>query len=143
MVEVQRDAELVAAAPPQDGADVTSTLLALADPTRQRVVDLLRERPRRAGELAVAAQVSPAALSRHLRVLRTSGLVEVDGVGSDARLRVYRLRRPPFMALQAWLDQVHAFWGEHLDAFATHANRVADRRTAHSGAAGGGKERDR
>lgn len=107
---------------------MSEVLLALADPTRQRVVDLLRQRPRRAGELATAAQVSPAALSRHLRVLRASGLVEVAGVDSDARLRVYQLRRPPFAALQAWLDQVHAFWGEHLDAFAAHANRIADER---------------
>jgi DNA-binding transcriptional ArsR family regulator len=107
--------------------NVTSTLSALADPTRQRVVDLLRQRPLRAGDLATAAQVSPAALSRHLRVLRASGLVEVDGVDSDARLRVYRLRRQPFVALQAWLDQVHAFWGEHLEAFAAHANQIADR----------------
>jgi DNA-binding transcriptional ArsR family regulator len=106
--------------------NLTATLAALADPTRQRVVDLLRQEPRRAGELAAAAQVSPAALSRHLRVLRSSGLVEVDGVDADARLRVYRLRRQPFMALQAWLDQVHAFWGEHLEAFAEHANRIAD-----------------
>jgi DNA-binding transcriptional ArsR family regulator len=107
---------------------VSSTLTALADPTRQRVVDLLRQGPRPAGELAAEARVSPAALSRHLRVLRASGLVEVAGVDSDARLRVYRLRRPPFAALQAWLDQVHAFWGEHLDAFAEHANRIADER---------------
>jgi DNA-binding transcriptional ArsR family regulator len=105
-------------------------LLALADPTRQRVVELLRQGPRRAGELAAAARVSPAALSRHLRVLRSSGLVEVDGVDADARLRVYRLRRAPFVALQAWLDQVHAFWGEHLDAFAEHANRLADEQAA-------------
>lgn len=107
---------------------VSGTLLALADPTRQRVVELLRRGPRRAGELAEAAGVSPAALSRHLRVLRTSGLVEVDGVDSDARLRIYRLRQEPFAALQAWLDQVHAFWGEHLDAFAQHANQHANQR---------------
>jgi DNA-binding transcriptional ArsR family regulator len=115
MVEVQPDEKAVA-----------DTLAALADPTRQRVVELLRQRPRRAGELAAEAGVSPAALSRHLRVLRAGGLVEVDGVESDARLRVYRLRQPPFAALQAWLDQVHAHWGEHLDAFAEHANRLAD-----------------
>jgi DNA-binding transcriptional ArsR family regulator len=108
--------------------DVLATLTALADPTRQRVVELLRQGPRRAGELAAEARVSPAALSRHLRVLRASGLVEVDGVSSDARLRVYRLRQPPFVALQAWLDQVHAFWGEHLDAFAAHANKLAEDR---------------
>lgn len=114
MVEVQPDDKAVA-----------GTLAALADPTRQRVVELLRQRPHRAGELAAEAGVSPAALSRHLRVLRAGGLVEVDGVESDARLRVYRLHQPPFTALQAWLDQVHAHWGEHLDAFAEHANQLA------------------
>ena len=48
-----------------------ATLAAIADPTRRRVVDLLRERPRRAGELASAFRVSPPAMSRHLRVLRS------------------------------------------------------------------------
>lgn len=101
-------------------------LAALADPTRQTVVEVLRRGPRRAGELAAEAGVTPAALSRHLRVLRDRRVVDVDGVEADARLRVYRLRREPFVALQAWLDQVHAFWGEHLDAFAAHADRIAD-----------------
>jgi DNA-binding transcriptional ArsR family regulator len=105
---------------------VSDVLAALADPTRQAVVEVLRRGPRRAGELAAEAGVTPAALSRHLRVLRGHGLVEVDGVEADARLRVYRLRREPFVALQAWLDQVHAFWGEHLGAFAAHADRVAE-----------------
>lgn len=115
--------------------EVLRTLAALADPTRHRVVELLRQGPARAGDLAAAARVSPAALSRHLRVLRARGLVEVAGVDSDARLRVYRLRQPPFAALRAWLDQVDAFWGEHLEAFAAHANQLApsaedaDRRT--------------
>ena len=101
-------------------------LTALADPTRQAVVEVLRRGPRRAGELAAEAGVTPAALSRHLRVLRHHRVVDVDGVETDARLRVYRLRREPFVALQAWLDQVHAFWGEHLDAFAAHADRIAE-----------------
>lgn len=105
--------------------DILRTLAALADPTRHRVVELLRQGPTRAGDLAAAAQVSPAALSRHLRLLRAHGLVEVDGVETDARLRVYRLRQPPFAALRAWLDQVDAFWGEHLDAFAAHADQLA------------------
>jgi len=111
--------------------DVTATLAALADPTRQLIVDLLRQGPRRAGELATAARVSPAALSRHLRVLRSRGLVEVDGVDADARLRVYRLRREPFVALQAWLDQVHA---SHADRVAAADRAAAGRRTGRRGA---------
>src|SRR5712691_6164923 len=91
------------------------TLSALSDPTRRRVVDLLRERPRRAGELARLTRSTAPAMSRHLRVLRRTGLVEAETGGDDARLRVYRLRRKPFADLQAWLDQVASF--------KTHAER--------------------
>ena len=91
-----------------------STLAALADPTRRTVVDLLRHGPRRAGELAATVEMSAPAMSRHLRVLRASGLVEAELVDDDARLRVYRLRPERFAALQAWLDQVHAFWAQQL-----------------------------
>ena len=103
--------------------NVDRTLAALADPTRRQVVDLLRQRPRRAGELAAAVATSPPAMSRHLRVLRTTGLVEAATGDGDARLRVYRLRPEAFAALRAWLDQVEAFWGEQLDAFKAHAER--------------------
>ncbi len=106
--------------------DIDSTLAALADPTRRQVVELLRERPRRAGELASAAAISSPAMSRHLRVLRASGLVEVEEEPADfdARLRVYRLRPEPFVALQAWLDQVQAFWTDQLGAFKAHVERT-------------------
>jgi DNA-binding transcriptional ArsR family regulator len=97
-----------------------STLAALADPTRRRVVDLLRERPRRAGELAAAARTSAPAMSRHLRVLRTSGLVEAELLEEDARARVYRLRPERLRDLQAWLD---TFWGGQLDSFRRHVER--------------------
>ena len=103
--------------------DVDATLWALADPTRRRVVDLLRDGPRRAGDLATTVRMSAPAMSRHLRVLRSSGLVETQTVDHDARVRVYRLRREPFVALQAWLDQVQAFWDEQLAAFKDHAER--------------------
>ena len=102
---------------------VDETLSALAEPTRRRVIDLLRTGPRRAGELAGEAQTSAPAMSRHLRVLRTHGLVEAGPVEHDARLRVYRLRPEPFAALQAWLDQVQSFWDEQLGAFKDHAER--------------------
>jgi DNA-binding transcriptional ArsR family regulator len=104
--------------------DLDGTLAALADPTRRQVVELLRERPRRAGELAAAAEMSSPAMSRHLRVLRTSGLVVEERAGHDARVRVYRLRPEPFVALQEWLDQVQAYWSVQLDAFKAHAERT-------------------
>ena len=93
---------------------VDTTLAALADPTRRQVVDLLREGPRQAGDLAAAVGTSTSAMSRHVRVLRQGGLVEAGSNPADARLRVYRLRPEPFIMLQAWLDQVEAYWDEHL-----------------------------
>src|SRR5258708_3545140 len=109
--------------------DLDTTLAALADPTRRHVVELLRERPRRAGELAAASRMSGPAMSKHLRVLRASGLVEVGaplvGVpGQDARVRVYRLRPEPFVALQDWLEEVQRFWTDQLSAFKAHAERT-------------------
>lgn len=104
-------------------AQLDRTLAALADPTRRKVVDLLRRRPRRAGELAAAFRMSPPAMSRHLRVLRSGGLVEEERVEDDARVRVYRLRPKPFRDLQQWLEQVEAFWTDQLDSFKAHAER--------------------
>lgn len=107
--------------------DVDRTLAALADPTRRRVVDLLRARPRRAGELAEALSMSPPAMSRHLRVLRTGGLVEEDHAGEDARVRVYRLRPEPFDALRRWVEEVERFWTGQLVSFKEHAERTRKR----------------
>ena len=98
-------------------SDLDTTLSALADPTRRRIVELLRERPRRAGELAAEFAVTAPAVSRHLRVLRRAGLITDQVVENDARLRVYQLRREPLVALQAWVDQVQAFWADQLGAF--------------------------
>ena len=103
------------------GKDLDGVISALGDPARRRVIELLREGPRRAGELAAAVEMSGPAMSRHLRVLRASGCVEVDVSAGDARVRMYRLRAEPFVALRAWLDQVEAFWAEQLGAFKEHA----------------------
>ncbi len=100
-------------------------LSALADPTRRGVVDLLRRRPHTAGELAKRLRKSPPALSRHLRALRTAGLTTERRSEEDARVHVIRLRRRPFVSLQAWLDQVHAFWSDQLQSFKAHAERKA------------------
>ena len=98
-------------------ADVDATLAALADPTRRAVVEMLRARPCRAGELAAAFEVSPPAMSRHLRVLRTRGLVEEERGGDDARVRMYRLRREPFDALRTWIEELEVFRGDPVGAF--------------------------
>lgn len=108
--------------------DVDQTLAALADPTRRGVIDLLRQRARRAGELAAELGVSAPALSRHLRVLRRTGLVEEDHQGDDARVRLYRLRPAPFRALRGWLEEVEAFWTGELAAFKAHAERTRGKR---------------
>ena len=108
---------------------VDTTLSALADPTRRGVVDLLSRRPHRAGELAEAFEMSPPAMSRHLRVLRTHGLIEEVRVPDDARLRLFQLRREPFAELSTWLTGVEAFWNEQLDSFKSH---VAKRRKGRS-----------
>ena len=102
------------------------TLLALADPTRRAVVDLLRAGPRRAGEIADAVGMSRQATSRHLNHLRERGIVAVDLVDGDGRGRVYRLVPERLSALGAWLDQVQAGHAEQLAAFKRHAER--DRR---------------
>jgi len=100
------------------------TLSALADPTRRAVVDLLRRRPHRAGDLAEALGASAPAMSRHLKVLRTCGLVEEDHAGDDARVRVYRLRPAPFRELRRWIEGVEEFWESELASFARHAERT-------------------
>ncbi len=63
-------------------------------------------------------------MSKHLRILRTSGVVEEEHGGQDARVRVYRLRPEPFVTLQVWLDQVQAFWSNQLDAFKAYAEHT-------------------
>jgi len=103
--------------------DLDRVLAGLAEPTRRRIVDLLRRGPRRAGELAEACGMSMPAVSRHLRVLRRCGLVEGGGLDHDARVRLYRLRPEPLTELRAWLAQVEAFWSGQLAAFKAHAER--------------------
>jgi len=103
--------------------DIDVTFAALADPTRRRVVELLRERPLRAGEVAGFLGVSPPAMSRHLRALRSGGLVDVELSEDDGRARRHRLRPERFAALQTWLSEVEGHWADQLGAFREHAER--------------------
>ena len=109
-------------------AELNATLSALADRNRRAVVELLKEQPRRAGDIAVALSLTPPALSRHLRVLRRSGLIDEQGLEEDARVRIYRLRKEPFDQLRVWLGEVESFWVGELAAFRDHVERSKVRR---------------
>jgi DNA-binding transcriptional ArsR family regulator len=121
--------------PPRKDVNVKSssidkTLVALADPTRRGVIDLLRRGPRRAGELAEALDMGKPAMTRHLRLLRESGLVREESHEADARVRVYELERERFSALRHWLDAVEAVWSLQLDGFKAHAERTRGKKRA-------------
>jgi DNA-binding transcriptional ArsR family regulator len=93
---------------------------ALADPTRRRVVQLLGTRPHRAGELADATGISQPAMSRHLKILLTTGLIEDERVPEDARVRLFKLQPESLVAVQAFLDQLQAEWRTQLRSFKRH-----------------------
>jgi DNA-binding transcriptional ArsR family regulator len=99
---------------------------ALADPTRRRIVELLAERDRDAGELAASFPVSRPAVSRHLRVLKESGLVTVK---PRAQRRVFSLNPRPLDDLASWLDRYLSFWSQRLDALETELARGRRLRT--------------
>jgi DNA-binding transcriptional ArsR family regulator len=96
---------------------------ALADPTRRRVVQLLSDGPRRAGELATAAGTSPPAMSRHLRILLQAGIVADERPADDARTRVFWLRPEAITSLRDWLDELQAAGDEQLASFKRHVER--------------------
>jgi len=121
------------ASAPLDPHALDRTLQALAEPTRRAVVGLLRDGPRRAGEIADALAMSRQAMSRHLRVLRQAGVIHELAAASaddDARARTYRLEAQPLADLQAWLTDVQAFWGTQMQSFRKQAERVARERGA-------------
>ena len=105
-------------------SNLDRTLAALADPYRRRVIDLLRERPHRAGELAQATRLSFPAMSRHLRTLRTSGLVEEERDEFDSRVRIYRLRPEAIAPLRSWLAETDAMWARQLSALKAHLQKA-------------------
>jgi DNA-binding transcriptional ArsR family regulator len=96
------------------------SMAALADPHRRRVVELLRERPLRAGEIAEAVGLHPPALSRHLRTLKASGWIEEAHPEFDARVRIYQLRPEALGNLRQWLDETERLWSRQLLAFKAH-----------------------
>lgn len=89
----------------------------LAEPTRRRVLDLLRLEPRPVGQLVELLGMSQPRVSKHLRVLRDAGLVSVR---QDAQRRWYELRPEPLAEIDAWLAPYRSMWSDHLDALEKH-----------------------
>lgn len=95
----------------------------LAEPNRRRILDLLRERERPVGELVDALDVTQPAVSKHLRVLREAGLVDVR---ADAQRRLYRLRPEPLLAVEEWLAPYRRLWESRLDDLERHLDAIDD-----------------
>jgi DNA-binding transcriptional ArsR family regulator len=104
-------------------ARIDVILAALADPHRRQVVELLGAGPRPAGEIARSVGLAPPAMSRHLRTLRRSGLIEESHPDFDARVRVYALQPRPMAELKGWLEETERMWSEQLMAFKAHLER--------------------
>ncbi len=102
---------------------VDRTLAALADPYRRRTVELLGQRPRRAGELAEALDLPAPAMSRHLRALKEGGLVEETHPEFDARVRIYALKDGAMADLKKWLADTERLWAEQLASFKAHIEK--------------------
>ena len=94
-----------------------ATFELLAEPNRRRILDLLRDGERPVGELVDRLSMSQPAVSKHLRVLRDSGLVDVR---VDAQRRMYRLRPEGLREIDAWLAPYRRLWEDRLDRFARH-----------------------
>lgn len=100
----------------------TAVLDAIAEPTRRLILDAVRDGERSVGELVAVVAMSQPGVSRHLKVLRDAGLVEVR---QDAQRRLYRLRPEPLRELDAWLEPYRALWAGRLDALEQHLQRTA------------------
>ena len=100
----------------------TATWSALSDPHRRYVLELLTERPRDVGELTTALGLSQPGTSKHLRTLRTAGLVRVRVAGQR---RVYELNAAPLAELDDWLAPYRRFWDRRLDALGAHLDATA------------------
>jgi DNA-binding transcriptional ArsR family regulator len=96
----------------------------VAEPTRRRILDELRVSERSVGELVAALAISQPAVSKHLNVLRSGGLVSCRVA---AQRRIYRVEAEPFQSLDAWLEPYRQMWNDRLDALERHLDSQEDR----------------
>lgn len=95
----------------------------IAEPTRRRILDVVRSGERSVGELVDEVGMHQPGVSRHLKVLRDAGLVEVR---QDAQRRLYRLRPEPLMELDEWLEPYRREWANRLDSLERHLRRTTE-----------------
>ncbi|WP_204456266.1 ArsR/SmtB family transcription factor [Actinokineospora baliensis] len=100
---------------------MATTFTVLAEPTRRRILDLLREQPRSVGELVAALGLTQPGTSKHLKVLREAGLVRVR---RDAQRRWYELRPEPLAEIDTWLAPYRLLWSNSLDRLERHLDSV-------------------
>ena len=93
----------------------------IAEPNRRRILELLREGERPVGELVGQLKVSQPAVSKHLRILRQAGLVEVR---SERQRRLYRVRSEPLREMYEWLHQYRRLWESRLDKLEQHLDAM-------------------
>lgn len=93
---------------------------AVAEPNRRRILDLLRDGERPAGDLVDAMGLSQPGVSKHLKLLREAGLVSMR---PDGQRRLYRLEPDQLAALDAWLQPFRRFWSDRLDALEDHLEK--------------------
>ncbi|KDE97396.1 ArsR family transcriptional regulator [Mycolicibacterium aromaticivorans JS19b1 = JCM 16368] len=97
---------------------------AVAEPNRRVLLDTLAAGDRTAGELVAALpDLTQPSVSRHLRILREVGLVEVR---PDAQRRIYALRADGLVAIDSWIEQYRQFWTGHLDALERHLDKTKE-----------------
>jgi DNA-binding transcriptional ArsR family regulator len=99
-----------------------AVLEVIAEPTRRRILDAVRDVECSVNDLVEQVGMHQPGVSRHLKVLRDAGLVEVR---RDAQRRMYRLRAEPLMELDAWLEPYRAQWVRSLDALERHLKRTS------------------
>src|SRR5262252_1271985 len=97
-----------------------AVLQALGDESRRTMLEILRDHPATVGELAEALPIARPGVSRHLRVLREAGLVEVE---QQAQRRIYSLRPEALAELDSWLERYRALWEQRLDGLHTEIAR--------------------
>jgi DNA-binding transcriptional ArsR family regulator len=102
---------------------VTATFEVLAEPSRRKILDLLRGAELPVGDLVDATALSQPAVSKHLRILREAGLVESR---TDAQRRIYRIRAEPLQAIDEWLAPYRQMWASSLNALERHLEIMED-----------------
>lgn len=102
------------------GMATLTTLQVLAEPSRQAILDLLRDGELPVGELVARLNMSQPAVSKHLRVLKEAGMVDVR---ADAQRRLYRIRPEPLAELDDWLASYRKLWATRLDRLEEHLDR--------------------